>query len=96
MSPLFEELYSDFGRASIPPEQLLKARVVSALYSVRSERRFFDQLQWNSLWMSFMDRVVDEGSWNHSVFVKDSERELYREVAVLFFRAVYDQSHEAG
>ncbi len=96
LSPLFEELYSDFGRASTPPEQLLKARVLMALYSVRSERRFCDQLQWNLLWMWFLDREVEEGSWNHSVFAKNSERVLSREVAVLFFRAVYDQSREAG
>jgi transposase len=96
LSPLFEELYSEFGRASIPPEQLLKARVLMALYSVRSERRFCDQLQWNILWMWFLDREVEEGSWNHSVFAKNSERVLSREVAVLFFRAVYDQSREAG
>jgi transposase len=95
LSPLFEELYSDYGRASIPPEQLLKARVLMALYSVRSERRFCDQLQWNLLWMWFLDREVEEGSWNHSVFAKNSERVLSREVAALFFRAVYDQSREA-
>jgi hypothetical protein len=46
--------------------------------------------------MWFLDREVEEGSWNHSVFAKNSERVLSREVAVLFFRAVYDQSREAG
>jgi transposase len=53
---------------------------------VRSERRFCDQLQWNLLWMWFLDREVEEGSWNHSVFAKNSERVLSREVAALFFR----------
>src|SRR6266550_2105321 len=44
LSPLFNQLYAQIGRSSIPPEQLLKARVLTALYSVRSERLFCEQL----------------------------------------------------
>jgi Luciferase-like monooxygenase/Transposase domain (DUF772) len=51
LSPLFDELYADIGRGSIPPEQLLKARVLTALYSVRSERLFCEQLGYNLLWL---------------------------------------------
>jgi hypothetical protein len=56
-----------------------------ALYSVKSERLFCDQLQWNLLWMWFLDREVEEGSWNHWVFAKNSGRVLSRKVAALFF-----------
>ena len=44
LSPLFDQLYAEEGRASIPPEQLLKARILMALYSVRSERGLMQEL----------------------------------------------------
>jgi transposase len=53
LSPLFDELYADEGRPSIPPEQLLKGRILMALYSVRSERLFCEQLAYNLLWLWF-------------------------------------------
>ena len=51
LPPLFEWLYQQLGRPSIPPEQLLKARLLMALYSVRSERLFCEQLGYNLLWL---------------------------------------------
>src|SRR5579872_5780528 len=56
LSPLFDQLYAKEGRASIPPEQLLKARLLIALYSVRSERLFCEQLSYNLLWLWFLER----------------------------------------
>ena len=61
LSPLFDELYAADGRSSIPPEQLLKARVLTALYSVRSERLFCEQLGYDLLWLWFLDREFHEG-----------------------------------
>ena len=58
LSPLFDDLYADDGRASIPPEQLLKARVLTALYSVRSERLFCEQLGYNLLWTGSSTKAV--------------------------------------
>jgi transposase len=60
LSPLFSELYATEGRPSIPPEQLLKARLLTALYSVRSERLFCEQLGYNLLWLWFLDREFSE------------------------------------
>jgi transposase len=96
LSPLFDELYADDGRDSIPPEQLLKARVLCALYSVRSERLFCEQLGYNLLWLWFLDREFSEGSFNHSVFAKNYERVLSADVAKLFFAEVYDLSRQEG
>jgi transposase len=96
LSPLFDELYADEGRNSIPPEQLLKARVLTALYSVRSERLFCEQLGYNLLWLWFLDREESEGSFNHSVFAKNYERVLSADVAKLFFAEVYDLSRQEG
>ena len=63
LSPLFDELYSKDGRPSIPPEQLLKARVLIALYSVRSQRLFCEQFGYNLLWLWFLDReLIKEAS----------------------------------
>lgn len=96
LSPLFEDLYAAEGRASIPPEQLLKARVLTALYSVRSERLFCEQLGYNLLWLWFLDRELSEGSFNHSVFAKNYQRVLSAEVARLFFAEVYELSRQEG
>ncbi len=92
LSPLFDELYAEDGRSSIPPEQLLKARVLTALYSVRSERLFCEQLGYNLLWLWFLDREFPEGSFDHSIFAKNYERVLSADVAKLFFLEVYDLS----
>jgi transposase len=96
LSPLFDDLYADDGRASIPPEQLLKARVLTALYSVRSERLFCEQLGYNLLWLWFLDREFHEGSFDHSIFAKNYERVLSADVAKLFFLEVYGLSRQAG
>lgn len=96
LSPLFDELYAGEGRPSIPPEQLLKARVLTALYSVRSERLFCEQLGYNLLWLWFLDRELSEGSFDHSIFAKNYERVLSTEVAKLFFAEVYDLSRQEG
>lgn len=96
LSPLFDELYSDIGTASVPPEQLLKARVLMALYTVRSERLFCEQLAYNLLWFWFLDREFAEGSFDHSTFSKNYERVLSADVAKAFFGEIYDLSRQEG
>lgn len=94
LSPLFDQLYAADGRESIPPEQLLKARVLIALYSVRSERLFCEQLSYNLLWLWFLDREFSEGSFERSVFSKNYERILSAEVAKRFFAEIYELSRQ--
>ncbi len=96
LSPLFDELYAQEGCPSVPPEQLLKSRVLIALYSVRSDRLFCEQLGYNLLWLWFLDRELTEGSFDHSTFSKNYERVLSADVAKLFFAEVYDQSRQEG
>ncbi len=96
LSPLFDDLYEELGRPSIPPEQRLKARVLTALYTIRSERLFCEQLGYNLLWLWFLDREFSEGSFDHSVFAKNYERVLSADVAKLFFAEVYDLSRQEG
>src|SRR5271156_5987051 len=94
LSPLFDELYAGQGRPSIPPEQLFKSRLLMALYSVRSERLFCQQLGYNLLWLWFLDRELSQGSFDHSIFAKNYQRVLSTEVAQRFFAEVYELARQ--
>jgi len=96
LSPLFDELYEALGRPSIPPEQLLKARVLTALYTVRREQLFCEPLGYNRLWRGVLDREFHEDRFNPSVFSKHYDRGLSADVAKLFFAEVYDLSRQEG
>src|SRR5271169_2758507 len=96
LSPLCDDLYAADGRVSLPPEQLLKSRVLMALDSVRRERLRCEQQGYNLLWLWFLDREFGEGSVDHSIFAKNYERVLSADVAKLFFLEVYDLSRQAG
>ena len=60
LSPTFRAMYSKVGRPSIPPERLLKAQVLIALYSVRSDRLFCETLDYNILFRWFLDMSLEE------------------------------------
>ena len=85
-------MYSAVGRPSIPPERLLKASLLMALYTVRSERLFCEQLDYNLLFRWFLDMEIDEASFDHSSFSRNRARLLEHEVAGEFFRAVVAQA----
>jgi transposase len=88
LAPIFEEAYSKKGRPSVPPERLLKALLLMALYSIRSERMFCEQLEYNLLFRWFLDMDINETAFNHSVFSHNKERLLEHEVAGEFFRRI--------
>jgi transposase len=88
LSPLFDEMYSVIGRPSIAPERLLKASLVMALYTVRSERLFCEQLDYNLLFRWFLDMDVAEPSFDHSTFSRNRTRLLEHDVAREFFTHV--------
>src|SRR5690606_30762933 len=75
---------------------LLKSRVLMALYSVRSERSYCEQLGYNLLWLWFLDRELDEGSFDPTVFTHNSERVLSAEAARAFFVEIYELSRQEG
>lgn len=85
---LLDSLYSESGRPSIPPERLLKAQLLIALYSVRSDRLFCETLDYNILFRWFLDMSLDEASFDASSFSKNRERLAQEEVALKFFDAV--------
>lgn len=92
LAALFEQMYSKTGRPSIPPERLLKAQLLIALFSVRSDRQFCEQLQWNLLFRWFLDMTLDESGFDPSSFSKNRARLLEHEVARRFFETVIRQA----
>src|SRR5271157_4951282 len=87
-------MYSEVGRPSIPPERLLKASLLMALYTVRSERMFCEQLDYNLLFRWFLDLNWDEPAFDHSTFSRNRTRLLKHDVAGEFFRTVVSEAHE--
>jgi transposase len=95
LSPVFDQMYSAVGRPSIPPERLLKATLLMALYTVRSERQFCEQLDYNLLFRWFLDMDMTEPSFDASSFTHHRARMLEHDVAGEFFCAIVDQARNA-
>ena len=74
LSPLFNEMYSHTGRPSIPPERILKSLLLIALYSVRSERQFCEQMDYNLLFRWFLELELNDEGFDPTVFTKNRER----------------------
>ena len=88
LSPLFDTMYSTEGRPSIPPEHLLKASLLIALYSIRSERQFCERLRYDLLFKWFLDLNISDEPFNATTFSKNRERLLAASVARGFFAEV--------
>src|ERR1700743_2985982 len=88
----FAKLYAKLGRPSIPPEKLLRALLLQAFYSVRSERQLMEQLDYNLLFRWFVGLAMDAPIWDVTVFTKNRERLLAGDVAARFLSAVMGQS----
>jgi transposase len=84
----FAALYSENGRPSIPPEQLLRALLLQAFYSIRSERQLMEQLNYNLLFRWFVGLSVDDPVWVPTVFSKNRDRLLEGDLAAAFMDAV--------
>jgi transposase len=96
LSPTFDKMYSGKGRPSVPPEQLLKASLLMAFYSVRSERLFCEQLDYNLMFRWFLDMGMEEPSFDHSTFTANRDRLLKHDVAKQFFAAIVVQARKGG
>ena len=95
LSPRFDRMYSDMGRPSIPPEQLLRALVLQALYTIRSERLLMEEIDYSILFRWFVGLGMDEEIWSPTTFSKNRDRLLEGEIAAAFFDAVVAQAREA-
>ena len=88
MSPTFNRMYAEMGRPSVPPEHLLKACLLIALYSIRSERQFCERLKYDLLFKWFLDLNIMDPAFDASTFSKNKERLLEHQVAHEFLAAV--------
>jgi transposase len=88
LSGAFAKLYSREGRPSIPPERLLRALLVQAFYTVRSERQLMEQLEYNLLFRWFVGLSMDDAVWDATVFCKNRDRLLNGDIACKFMTGV--------
>ena len=112
LSPEFDRMYAQIGRPSIPPERLLKASLLISLYSVRSERGFCEQLDYNLLfrwflgmnlngdsasnWITISSSAEPEPSFDPTVFTKNRERLLKHRVGQALFDEVVLEADRRG
>ncbi len=87
LSRSFDRLYSRDGRPSIPPERLLRALLLQAFFTVRSERQLMEQLDYNLLFRWFVGLSADDAVWDATVFCKNRDRLLDGDIANKFFVA---------
>lgn len=96
LSRRFAGMYARTGRPSVPPERLLRALLLQALYSIRSERMLVEQLDYNLLFRWFVGMTMDEAVWDATTFSQNRDRLLAGEVAQAFFEQVRRQAERAG
>jgi transposase len=87
----FGVLYSGMGRPSIAPEMLLRAMLLQAFYSVRSERQLMERLEFDLLFRWFVGLGVDDPVWDHSTFSKNRDRLLAGDIAARFLAALLSE-----
>src|SRR5690348_6932675 len=87
----FGALYATTGRPSIPPEMLLRAMLLQAFFSVRSERQLMERLEFDLLFRWFVGLGVDDPVWDHSTFSKNRDRLLDGAIAAKFLAAILEQ-----
>lgn len=92
MAGQFEAMYSGVGRPSVPPERLLKAQLLIALYSIRSDRQFCEQLQYNLLFRWFLDLELDEAVFDASTFSHNRKRLIEHDLATQLLREVVQEA----
>src|SRR5271156_425320 len=95
MSALFDAMYADSGRPSIPPEKLLRAQLLQMLYSVRSERLLMEEIDYSILFRWFVGLNLDDAVWDATTFTKNRDRLLEASVAKEFLAQVVERARGA-
>jgi transposase len=96
MSGHFEEMYAKVGRSSIPPERLLKAKVLQALFTIRSDRQLCARLQTDMMFRWFIDLDLDQEVFDASSFSQNQARLLEHAVAEIFFYEIVELARKEG
>lgn len=92
---LFESIYEDRGRYSVPPEWLLRGLVLQALYGIRTERLLCEQLNYNMLYRWFFGPGMKDAAWDHSTYTQNRNRRIEHEVVKALFGQVMKQAEDA-
>ena len=88
----FDQMYSDRGRPSIPPEQLIRALLLQIFFTIRSERQLMERIDYDLLFRWFVGLGMDDPIWNHSVFSKNRDRLMAYDVDELLFESIKHQA----
>lgn len=96
MSPVFDGMYKNFGRPSIPPEKLLRAQLLQMLYSIRSERLLMEEIDYSMLFRWFVGLNLDEEVWDATTFTKNRDRLMDGDVAKKFLAQVVGRARAQG
>ena len=95
IDPVLEGLYSEFGRPSIAPEKLLRATLLQMLFSIASERKLMEAIEFNLLYRWFVGLDLDDAVWHATVFTKNRDRLLSGVVVEQLFGQVLEQARQA-
>ena len=95
IDPVLEGLYSEFGRPSIAPEKLLRATLLQVLFSIASERKLMEAIEFNLLYRWFVGLDLDDAVWHATVFTKNRDRLLSGVVVEQLFGQVLEQARQA-
>jgi transposase len=95
MDRLFESMYEDRGRYSVPPEWLLRGLVLQALYGIRSERLLCEQLGYNMLFRWFVGLGMEDVAWDHSTYTQNRDRLIDHDAIKGLFGRVMQQAEDA-
>jgi transposase len=95
MHRVFESIYEDRGRYSVPPEWLLRGLVLQALYGIRSERLLCEHLNYNMLYRWFVGLGMEDVAWDHSTYTQNRDRLIEHDVVKALFGQVMKQAEEA-
>jgi transposase len=87
----FDALYSPIGRESIPPERLLRALLLQAFYSIRSERQLVERIDYDLVFRWFVGLGIEDPVWDATTFTKNRDRLLEGDIAAQFLAAVLAQ-----
>src|SRR5271170_7305962 len=96
LSGEFEKLYSQIGRVSIPPERLMRALLLQAFYSIRSERQLVERIDYDLLFRWFVGLGIEDPVWDTTTFTKNRDRLLEGDMAAQFLAAVLSQDKVKG
>jgi transposase/IS5 family transposase len=96
LSPKLDTIYAELGRPSIPPERLLKAKLLQAFFTIRSETLLVEAIHYNLLFRWFLDMNLTDRVWDNSSFTTNQERLLAHRVAQEFFGEIADLARERG